>query len=117
LPSISISDDAIAYLQTLPYPGNVRELINIVDRAVDEMYITGDTVMDLRHVRSAEPPPQPPITGAPHSLRTAVDNVTRQSIEAALKRNRTQIDAAKELGITDRHLRNLMKTHRIQKEE
>jgi len=31
---VSVSDDAIAYLQTLPFPGNIRELKNLVERAV-----------------------------------------------------------------------------------
>ena len=31
---VSVSEDAIAYLQTLPFPGNIRELKNLVERAV-----------------------------------------------------------------------------------
>ena len=34
LPAVTASPDAIAYLQTLPFPGNIRELKNMVERAV-----------------------------------------------------------------------------------
>ena len=34
LPRVQASADAIAYLQTLPYPGNIRELKNLVERTV-----------------------------------------------------------------------------------
>ena len=34
LPAVAASPDAIAYLQTLPFPGNIRELKNMVERAV-----------------------------------------------------------------------------------
>ena len=34
LPLVSASADAIAYLQTLPFPGNIRELKNLVERAL-----------------------------------------------------------------------------------
>ena len=34
LPLVSASPDAIAYLQTQPFPGNIRELKNLVERAL-----------------------------------------------------------------------------------
>ena len=34
LPMVTVSTDAIGYLQNLPYPGNIRELKNIVERAL-----------------------------------------------------------------------------------
>ena len=34
VPAISASEDAIAYLQTLPFPGNIRELKNLVERTL-----------------------------------------------------------------------------------
>lgn len=34
LPPVEISSEAITYLQKLPYPGNVRELKNLVDRTL-----------------------------------------------------------------------------------
>ena len=34
LPPVSVSTEAIDYLQTLPFPGNIRELKNLVERAL-----------------------------------------------------------------------------------
>ena len=34
LPPVTASPEAIAYLQTLPFPGNIRELKNVVERAL-----------------------------------------------------------------------------------
>ena len=34
LPLVTVSTDAIGYLQTLPFPGNIRELKNLVERAL-----------------------------------------------------------------------------------
>ena len=34
LPLVTVTPDAIGYLQTLPFPGNIRELKNLVDRAL-----------------------------------------------------------------------------------
>jgi two-component system NtrC family response regulator len=34
LPHVSVSTEAIGYLQTLPFPGNIRELKNLVERAL-----------------------------------------------------------------------------------
>ena len=34
LPPVTVSTEAIAYLQTQPFPGNIRELKNLVERAV-----------------------------------------------------------------------------------
>jgi DNA-binding NtrC family response regulator len=34
LPLVTVSTEAIGYLQTLPFPGNIRELKNLVERAL-----------------------------------------------------------------------------------
>lgn len=34
LEPVEIAQDAISYLKTLPYPGNIRELKNLVDRTI-----------------------------------------------------------------------------------
>ena len=34
LPHVTVSTEAIGYLQTLPFPGNIRELKNLVERAL-----------------------------------------------------------------------------------
>ena len=56
LPPITASTEAIGYLQTLPFPGNIRELKNLVERAL----------------LMKEPPPAPPCEGG-EWLLTATD--------------------------------------------
>jgi two-component system NtrC family response regulator len=34
LPLVTVSTEAIGYLQTLPFPGNIRELKNLVERTL-----------------------------------------------------------------------------------
>ena len=54
----SVTPDAIAYLQTLPFPGNIRELKNLVERAL--------------LMKGTDPPPAPPCEGR-EWLLTAAD--------------------------------------------
>ena len=56
LPLITASTEAIGYLQTLPFPGNIRELKNLVERAL----------------LMKDPPPTPPCEGG-EWLLTATD--------------------------------------------
>jgi two-component system response regulator HupR/HoxA len=117
LDNMAISDEAIAYLQTLPYPGNVRELINTVEQAMDSMQMSGAAQLELEHVRAARwQQPRPLIECG--SLAQAVDAFTKQFVEAALKRHKyKQVASAGELGISDRYLRDLIKKFEIAKEE
>ena len=115
---IAISDEAVAHLQGLPYPGNVRELMNTVDQAIDCMQMSGATAIELEHVRDAARPSQKSAPDKPTSLKLAVDAFTKQYVEAALKRHRhKQIPSAEELGISDRYLRDLITKFGIAKEE
>ena len=45
LPKVTLSDDALDYLSKLPYPGNIRELKNLIDRTV---------LINLKDVLTAE---------------------------------------------------------------
>ncbi len=45
-PKVDITPDAMAYLASLPYPGNIRELKNIVERT---LIVGGTDVYDRRH--------------------------------------------------------------------
>jgi two-component system, NtrC family, response regulator HupR/HoxA len=115
LDSVPISDEATAYLQSLPYPGNVRELINIVEQAVDSMQDEGLTTVEVEHVRAASEK-HARVPTEPGSLEAAVESVKKQVVEAALKRHGyKQAPAAAELGITDRYLRELVTKFGISK--
>jgi transcriptional regulator with GAF, ATPase, and Fis domain len=68
-----IDDDALVCLKAHPWPGNVRQLENVIERAVvvaEKPIITVDELPDeVRHGRPAEPLATPPdgIVSAPNS--------------------------------------------------
>ena len=125
----SISDEAMEELQTYDFPGNVRELENVLERAYT--LCENDTIrredLQLRHhsigVTPASPVAREPSaehqsasaagdfslpTGA--SLEDYLESIERDLITQALDATRwNKTAAAKELGITFRALRYKLK--------
>ena len=102
-----IEPAALAALRAYSFPGNVRELENLLERAM--IFAGSDTLgsADLALPRAAGPHPPPP----PASL----DGLERRAIVEALQRwegNRTR--AAAELGISRRTLLNKIKEYGIE---
>ncbi|HXX85734.1 MAG TPA: sigma-54 dependent transcriptional regulator [Casimicrobiaceae bacterium] len=103
--------EAITALEAYPFPGNVRELENILERglslAADSQKITA---ADLR----LTPPPEEADEAAPPSgdkwpLQDYLDRVERTAINEALEKTRyNRTAAAKLLGITFRAMRYRM---------
>jgi len=98
---------ALEALQSYPFPGNVRELENVLERALALM--TGDCIdaVDL----NLAPAQLPGIsaTTAGGSLQDHLDHVERQSILDALNQsNNNRTAAARLLGVTFRSLRYRM---------
>jgi len=106
-----LDPEAIAALEAYPFPGNVRELENILERglslAADSQKITA---ADLR----LTPPPEEADdvaipTGEKWPLQDYLDRVERTAINEALEKTRyNRTAAAKLLGITFRAMRYRM---------
>jgi DNA-binding NtrC family response regulator len=79
---VSITDEAMKLLHTHDWPGNIRELRNVIERAVT--LCTG-TVIDVHHI----PPPeagfgQPPVPDLPQRVTLPVPPQPNATAEAAL---------------------------------
>ena len=96
-----ITPEALRALAHYPFPGNVRELLNLVERLM--VTTTSDTidVTDLPRalLRLAGEATGTHAQGAP-TLRKALQKVESQLLMDALVRFKTQALAAKHLGIT-----------------
>src|SRR5512139_96552 len=114
-----ISKEARALLLRHSYPGNVRELENLIERAVvlcrGEVITTQDLPFHLQEERSERQLEFPNIQ---KSLPESLDAIERDLIIKALHQHQgVQTKAAESLGISERVLRYKMKKYRIRFEE
>jgi DNA-binding NtrC family response regulator len=104
---LSFSREAWDVLCRYDYPGNIRELENIVQRAV--LLARTDTILLTELPRSVLTLPLESTLGPPLPLRdlgSAVEKLEQDMVFEALRRNdNNQSKAARELGISERNLR------------
>jgi two-component system response regulator PilR (NtrC family) len=126
LSSLDLSVDAWVALETYDYPGNVRELENVLERAAT---LSGSEVIEAEHIR-LRAVPRGSATSAPAAVSPAaaaaaarpegtgalsdqIEHLERDAIIKALEQTRyNKTAAAKLLGVTYRALR-----YKIQKLE
>ena len=101
---VSLSADTLGLLMHYPWPGNIRELENTIQRLV--VLADNDTIVpsDLPlHLLVHDLPGEG--TEAGSSLEDEVEALERRRIVAALRRHAfVQAKAARELGVTPRQL-------------
>jgi two-component system response regulator PilR (NtrC family) len=112
-----ISPEAVAVLQTYPFPGNVRELENVLERALT---LSTGGMITPEHVRlraAARPASTEtaagPVVGPPETstaLGSQLEHIEREAIVRALEKTRyNKTAAAKLLGMSFRALRYRIK--------
>ncbi len=111
----TLSERVLADLQARPWKGNVRELENVMERAI---LVAGGAAVDVNHLLPSDGTvlsPETPSVGTTlsSSSRGSLWEMERELIFktlARVKENRTH--AAKELGISIRTLRNKLREYR-----
>jgi len=116
-----LTPNALACLQSYAYPGNVRELANILERALVRCRAPRlaaehlDPMLRAASIRALPRPEVIPTDGLPPGLPIELDALERLAITEALRRvggNRTH--AARLLGISLRTLRNKLRAWRAE---
>jgi two-component system response regulator PilR (NtrC family) len=111
-PAPALTDAALNALRNYPFPGNVRELENVLERAATLCSGTHIDVSDLQ-LRSAAGVLEKPTTGtvaAGEPLGDALEDIERDAIVRALEQTRyNKTKAAALLGMSFRSLRYRIK--------
>src|SRR5438477_1740610 len=113
-----LSAESVQTLQAYPYPGNVRELENVLERALT-LSTTGSITPEHIRLRTGAPPAaaEPPAHIGPSAaeggpaLGPQLEGIERDAIVKALEKTRyNKTAAARLLGISFRALRYRIKT-------
>jgi two-component system nitrogen regulation response regulator NtrX len=113
----SVSAEALELLRAYPWPGNIRELKNFVERVnimSEEREISADTVRRFLASRTEPEREEPRKDYASMKLTEAKEEFERELLVRKLEEHRGNISrASKALGITPSHLHNKIKKYGI----
>ncbi len=107
----ALSDEVIAMLAGYSWPGNIRELKNILERA---LILAGGEPIELEHINIDDETEMAPLDAPDSAGTSGLESAEKQMILDALqKANGNKTEAAKLLKITRRRLYSRMKYHGI----
>ncbi len=99
VPVVTASYEAIAYLQMLPFPGNIRELKNLVERALLMHDTKSEKLSAADFAAPSHPAALPP--ASPEGPAATLDDLERTAIAACIQKHSGNLSlVAKELGIS-----------------
>ena len=99
LPPVTVSTEAIGYLQTQPFPGNIRELKNLVERTV-LMHNPNEPQLAATDFKMLSSPASCPSV-LPTDGAATLDSMERSAIAACIAKHNGNLSlVAKELGIS-----------------
>jgi transcriptional regulator with PAS, ATPase and Fis domain len=83
-PVREMAPDAVELLRTQPWPGNIRELRNVLERAAlfsDDLRLTADSFRSILHSQPQDMPPQEPLTRYDEALAAFERRVIRDALQ------------------------------------
>lgn len=110
MPRVDFTKEAMEYLQSLPYPGNIRELKNLLERT---LLVSGKETLDAEDFKKQNVQPADALTSKNMGSWT-LDEIERQRIVQALEQyegNISQVAAA--LGLSRPALYRRIEKHNI----
>jgi two-component system, NtrC family, nitrogen regulation response regulator NtrX len=115
---VTVTPEGQAALRAHPFPGNVRELRNLVERLV---ILTPDRTIDIDAVEQCMPRPNATRSGGLElrgTLRDTLEEVERHIVRTTLERHSWRMtEVATQLGLERSHLYKKMKALGIAKPE
>jgi two-component system response regulator HupR/HoxA len=106
----SISTDVLRCLRAYPFPGNVRELENEIERAV--MLADEGEPVRLEHLSERVRHGVTAPSGEARTLNDAIEELKRRMIEDALRECGSKTRAAERLGLTRQSLQQMLRRRR-----
>ncbi|MEA5062310.1 MAG: helix-turn-helix domain-containing protein, partial [Petrimonas sp.] len=111
LPGISFSSDALELLEKLPFPGNIRELKNLIDRTI---LISGKTWIDAEDIRAQITVPEGNKAPKEIAVEMKLDELETQTIRKAIEQHGGNLSkVARTLGISRAALYRRMEKYGI----
>lgn len=113
----TVSPEAMQVMLDYPWPGNIRELANVLERAqilAENHTITIDDLPENMIVKPLASPPGVPAPAAAQASPDDLEALERQHIQAILQKHKfNKVNAARALGVSRRALYRYIEKYQI----